>query len=56
MTNGPTADVFTVFANVQGKDDHGVMTNQLTGFVVDRSGTILLGVKRKGSRQVNYKV
>lgn len=36
VTNGPTADVFTVFANVLGKDESGVMKDLLTAFVVER--------------------
>ena len=36
VTNGPTADVFTVFANVLAKDETGVMKELLTAFVVER--------------------
>ena len=36
VTNGPTADVFTVLANVLGKDESGIMKEQLTAFVVER--------------------
>jgi hypothetical protein len=36
VTNGPTADVFTVFANVLHRGEGGHMLSQLTAFVVDR--------------------
>ena len=36
VTNGPTADVFTVLANIHGKDESGVMKELLTALVVER--------------------
>ena len=35
VANGPTADVFTVFANVRHRGEDGVQSNQLTAFIVD---------------------
>ena len=41
VANGPTADVFTVFANVRHRGEDGVQSNQLTAFIVDRSVSTL---------------
>lgn len=43
VTNGPEADVFTVYANLKMKDDAGVFADALTAFLVEKTFEGLTG-------------